>query len=163
MLLRSPGLANILTRLCPDVPIFLLLLQVTDGVEVWLNALAKSMKATLQGTLPGCMRAKDFKAHPSQVLNLEEMCTFTSKAESAIQRGSLPALQKELHGQLQEYTAADYTGYRVMQLKIQALVLDLIHNIEIVDQLLEAQCKVQAAPLGMHTPPPPHTQPGFQS
>lgn len=119
-------------------------LQVTDGVEVWLNELAKSMKATLQGTLPGCMRGKDFKAHPSQILNLEEMCTFTAKAESAIQRNSLPALQKELRGQLQEYTAADYTGYRVMQLKIQALVLDLIHNIEIVDQLLEAQCKVAA-------------------
>lgn len=101
------------------------------------------MKNTLKKALPGCIRQKDFKLNPSQLLNLAEMANFTSKAESAIQRNSLPALQKELRGVLQEYTSADYTGYRVMQLKIQALVLDLIHNLEIVEQLIANRCQVR--------------------
>lgn len=109
---------------------------------MWLNSLAKSMKATLRQALTVCLRAKDFKAHPSQLLNLAEMVNFTSKAESAIQRKSLQQLHRELHNVLQEYTSADYTGYRIMQLKLQALVLDLIHNIEIVDQLISSCCEV---------------------
>ncbi|KAL0018230.1 hypothetical protein WJX79_009392, partial [Trebouxia sp. C0005] len=42
----------------------------------------------------------------------------------------------ELKQQLAEYTAADWEGYRVMQLKIQALVLDLIHHIDVVEALI---------------------------
>ena len=111
-------------------------------MEVWLNDLAKSMVGTLKSGLPGCIKSKDFKTHPSQLLNLAEMVTFTSKAESAIQRNALPQLQKDLRALLAEYTSADYTGYRVMQLKLQALVLDLIHNIEIVEQLISSRCQV---------------------
>ena len=119
-------------------------IQVSEAVEVWLNDLAKSMVGTLKSGLPGCIKAKDFKTHPSQLLNLAEMVTFTSKAESAIQRNALPQLQKDLRALLAEYTSADYTGYRVMQLKLQALVLDLIHNIEIVEQLISSRCQVRA-------------------
>ena len=39
---------------------------------------------------------------------------------------SLYGLQTELRHQLAEYTAADWEGYRVMQLKVQALVKHLL-------------------------------------
>ena len=47
-----------------------------------------------------------------------------------------PHLQGELQQQLAEYTAADWEGYRVMQLKVQALVSCNI-------------CKESAAPEGV--------------
>ena len=65
---------------------------------------------------------------------------FSKKAEVAIRLGALPALHDELRQQLQEYTSFDVEGMRVMQLKVQSLVLDLIHSIDIVEQLQAEFC-----------------------
>lgn len=57
-------------------------------------------------------------------------------AVSASAQGKLAAFRGELMKQLDEYTSYNAEGHRVMQLKLQSLVLDLIHNIDIVDQLV---------------------------
>ncbi|KAL0047749.1 hypothetical protein WJX82_010930, partial [Trebouxia sp. C0006] len=109
---------------------------VSEQVESWLQSLLTGMQATLQGLLTSCMQHTDFKSMPSQVLCLAAAIKFTQQAEQAIEAGKLSSLQAELKQQLAEYTAADWEGYRVMQLKIQALVLDLIHHIDVVEALL---------------------------
>mmetsp|Transcript_17017 Transcript_17017/g.54247 ORF Transcript_17017/g.54247 Transcript_17017/m.54247 type:complete len:3325 (+) Transcript_17017:156-10130(+) len=115
---------------------------VSEAVESWLNDLAKSMKGTLSQMLTKCLSDKSperFNTFPSQVLCLNESVIFTQMAEQAISQGTLAALHAELSQQLAGYTKVKTEGYHVLQLKIKSLVLDLIHNIDIVDQLMKNQ------------------------
>jgi dynein heavy chain 2 len=113
---------------------------VSEAVEVWLADLASSMIKSLQGMLVKCLAEKDYEAFPSQILGLADQVHFCKKAEIAIAQGALPALLAELRDQLQEYTSLDVEGKRVMQLKVQSLVLDLIHSIDVVEQLQKDHC-----------------------
>ena len=125
----------------------------SDKVEGWLSDLETAVRASLQGILRATTQdpagkglraglgAQDFDAMPSQVLCLSEMVRFTSKCEVALQSGALDALRSELRGHLDQYTASDYDGQPVMQLKIKALVLDTIHHLDVVDRLREAGAK----------------------
>ena len=113
---------------------------VTEAVESWLADLSSSMVRTLSGMLVQCLSEKDYEAFPSQILSLADQVHFSKKAEAAITRGTLPALRDELRNQLQEYTSFDIEGMRVMQLKVQSLVLDLIHSIDVVEQLQAEFC-----------------------
>ncbi|KAL3130926.1 hypothetical protein ABBQ38_000251 [Trebouxia sp. C0009 RCD-2024] len=109
---------------------------VSEQVESWLQSLLSVMQTTLQGLLTSCMQHTDFKSMPSQVICLAGSIKFTQQAEQAIQQQQLKTLQADLQQQLAEYTAADWEGYRVMQLKIQALVLDVIHHLDVVETLI---------------------------
>ena len=113
---------------------------VTEAVEEWLADLSTSMVKTLSAMLVKCLSEKDYEAFPSQILSLADQVHFSKKAEVAITRGALPALHDELRQQLQEYTSFDVEGMRVMQLKVQSLVLDLIHSIDVVEQLQAEYC-----------------------
>ena len=113
---------------------------VTEAVEEWLADLSTSMVKTLSAMLVKCLSEKDYETFPSQILSLADQVHFSKKAEVAITRGALPALHDELRQQLQEYTSFDVEGMRVMQLKVQSLVLDLIHSIDIVEQLQAEFC-----------------------
>lgn len=122
-----------------------------DQVEAWLSDLEQCMRATLQGLLsattqePGGrgLRAQlsgdDFQRCSSQVLCLSEMVRFTEKCEAALKTGRLKALEEEIRGFLAQYTAEDYAGQVVMQLKVKALVLDTIHHLDILTRLQEAR------------------------
>ena len=114
---------------------------VSEAVEVWLADIADGMVNSLSNMLVQCLSTKDYEAFPSQVLSLAEQVHFSRKAESAISRGSLRDLSSELGQQLQEYTSFDLEGMRVMQLKVQSLVMDLIHSIDVVDQLRKDRCQ----------------------
>ena len=113
---------------------------VTEAVESWLADLSSSMVRTLSGMLIKCLAEKDYEAFPSQILCLADQVHFSKRCEAAIAQGALPSLLNDLRDQLQQYTSFDVEGMRVMQLKIQSLVLDLIHSIDIVEQLLEETC-----------------------
>jgi dynein heavy chain 2 len=76
---------------------------------------------------------------PSQVLDLAERVTFTRQCEEAVNRGR-PALEKfkgELLERLGQYTSLE-TDEPLVTLKVKALVLDLIHHMDVVDQLIAA-------------------------
>ena len=64
---------------------------------------------------------------------------FTERCESAIGSGKLHSFKKELESQLEGYTSTDISGdgtdASVLELKLKALILDLIHFIDVVDQL----------------------------
>ena len=69
-----------------------------------------------------------------QILCLSEQIRFTEQCEKAIPKGAYSSLLNDLKGQLESYTAAE-PGSPVLQLKLKALILDLIHHIEIVETL----------------------------
>jgi len=113
--------------------------EITENVEHWLHNLSVAMEETLTQMLIDCVKECDYTRFPSQILCLAEMVSFTSRVEVAINNQTLPDLATELRTQLDHYTSTDASDDHLLQLKIQALVLDLIHNIEVVDQLIKTK------------------------
>ena len=71
------------------------------------------------------------------------MIRFTENCEEAIKRGSLMQYLKEVEGQLEGYTNVDLGGVSgteaaVLELKLKALILDTIHNMDVVRFLLDS-------------------------
>ncbi|KAG7470921.1 hypothetical protein MATL_G00119020 [Megalops atlanticus] len=124
---------------------------ISNDVEVWLGDLSTEMKETLKHLLRECVTAGkrgdvDPSRYPSQILCLAEQIQFTEEVESAIRHQSLQQLEVELMAKLEHYTSVDTSAEdvgaadsSVLQLKLKALILDIIHNIEVVKQLIEAQ------------------------
>ena len=74
--------------------------------------------------------------YPSQVLCLAEEIRFCSDCEQTL-NGSrdLHGLKKQLQEQLKTFTSTKVED-AVLQLKLKALILDLIHHIDVVEQLI---------------------------
>lgn len=127
------------------------------------------MKATLKDLLVQCLKASDTGGKgldpgrfPSQVclppvavtrmcitayfqiLCLSEQIRFTDLCEKAIEKNILGSFLEDLKGQLDAYTSTE-PGSHVLQLKLKALILDLIHHIDVVEQLSEAKVKSTGA------------------
>ncbi|XP_054598719.1 cytoplasmic dynein 2 heavy chain 1 isoform X1 [Nothobranchius furzeri] len=119
-------------------------------VEAWLSELSEEMVATLKNLLNECLSAGrkgevDPSRYPSQILCLAEQIQFTEDVEKAIKEQNLQQLEVELNSKLEHYTAVDTssddhsnTESSVLQLKLKALILDIIHNISVVKQLNQA-------------------------
>ena len=120
---------------------------VSEDVEGWLNALTANLEGTLQHMLVECCKqGGQLERYPSQILCLAEMIAFTNKVEAALRAGSAEAvaagLQALLDGyqaQLSEYTSYDTHDDRLLELKLKSLVFDLIHNLDVLRQLLDAK------------------------
>jgi len=113
---------------------------VNERVEDWLESLAVEMRSTLASQLNACLQSKKFNwEYPSQVLCLAACIRFTDDCEHAIDEGrpGLENLQKSLQSTLREFTSHDLSDKPLMQIKMKALVFDLVHNIDVVRQLLE--------------------------
>lgn len=113
---------------------------VSENVEDWLQRLSDTMQVTLRDALKQCLSVKDYRASPGQILGISDLVHFTAKAEHACVSGGLPGLLAELQNQLKEYTSFDSSEHRVLRLKIQGLIIDLIHNRDVVEYLLEQRC-----------------------
>ncbi|NXK72907.1 DYHC2 protein, partial [Amazona guildingii] len=125
----------------------------SNDVEVWLNSLALEMKETLKKMLIDCVEAGkksqgsiDPSLFPSQILSLAEQIQFTEDVESAIKDHDLQQLELELMAKLEHYTSIDNgiqdsgsTESGILELKLKALILDIIHNIDVVKQMNQAQ------------------------
>jgi dynein heavy chain 2 len=118
--------------------------KLTHKVEEWLTLLTKNHKSTLSKLLSECLRSptiSDYDAYPQQVLLIAENIKFSDRCEEAISNSSLSDLNEQLLEMLQNYTSFDLTNQPVMDLKIKALILDLIHNRDVVDQLQAARTR----------------------
>ena len=124
--------------------------KISSEVEGWMSMLSKEMKHTLKELLKECLQdAKrnvglDPLKYPSQILCLAEAIKFSEKCEEAIKSGKLSKLLSELEAQLDSYTSTeleDDENSKVLQLKLKALVLDIIHYIDIVKLLDENRVK----------------------
>ena len=71
------------------------------------------------------------------------MIRFTENCESAISSHGLPNFRSTMMTQLESYTSANIDvsagtqdqGAQILELKLKALILDTIHNIEVIEQL----------------------------
>ena len=111
---------------------------VNEKIEDWLEQLAVEMRTTLAAMLSQCLGAKAFSwAFPSQILCLAQSIEFTENAETAIKEGrsSLDALHAELKETLKGFTSHDLSSEPLMQLKMKSLVFDMVHYIDVVEQL----------------------------
>uniref|UniRef100_A0A3B4GDC8 Cytoplasmic dynein 2 heavy chain 1 n=1 Tax=Pundamilia nyererei TaxID=303518 RepID=A0A3B4GDC8_9CICH len=123
------------------------IVHISSLVEVWLSELSVEMKETLKHLLYECVSAAkkgevDPSRYPSQILCLAEQIQFTEDVERAIKEQNLHQLELELNSKLEVYTtvdtSSDNTESSVLQLKLKALILDIIHNISVVKQLNQA-------------------------
>uniref|UniRef100_A0A8C4HEE2 Cytoplasmic dynein 2 heavy chain 1 n=1 Tax=Dicentrarchus labrax TaxID=13489 RepID=A0A8C4HEE2_DICLA len=126
------------------------LIRISSLVEVWLSELSVEMKETLKHLLYECVSAGkkgevDPSRYPSQILCLAEQIQFTEDVERALKEQNLQQLELELNAKLEHYTTVDTssddnanTESSVLQLKLKALILDIIHNISVVKQLNQA-------------------------
>jgi dynein heavy chain 2 len=111
---------------------------VNEKVEDWLEQLAVEMRTTLAALLSQCLQAKTFSwGFPSQILCLAQAIEFTENAESAIKEGrsGLDSLHSELNETLRGFTSHDLSSEPLMQLKMKSLVFDMVHYIDVVEQL----------------------------
>ncbi|KAI5098641.1 cytoplasmic dynein 2 heavy chain 1, partial [Silurus meridionalis] len=125
-------------------------IAISNDVEVWLSALSAEMKETLKLLLCECVKAVkgggvDPNRFPSQILCLAEQIQFTEDVESAIREQNLHQLELELTAKLEHYTdtnaRTESAESTVLQLKLKALILDVIHNLSVVRELLEVQVR----------------------
>lgn len=115
--------------------------EITEEVEDWLGSLEKEMRATLDDLLKKSLRSKglDLVNSPSQVCCLSEMIAFSDSCAQAIKKGKLANYKQDLLKQLEGYTSFDNKGDNLLFSKAKALILDILHNIDVVDQLTQDQ------------------------
>ncbi|XP_044749353.1 cytoplasmic dynein 2 heavy chain 1 [Coccinella septempunctata] len=125
--------------------------NITKPVEEWLNELVREMHLTIKNLLVQCLedgQAMDPSKYPSQVLCLANSINFTLQCEQAIASMTLPPLLAKYKTRLSQYNslALDFDKdendktdkeSHVLELKLKALILDTIHHISIVEELLD--------------------------
>jgi dynein heavy chain 2 len=111
-------------------------IQITDRVEEWLLKLSNEMKHTLKELLVRCVETHDINSFPSQILCVAESIHFTQDCERYMQAKKLDTYALDLKKSL-----ARYTSYQpddtISRLKVKALVLDIIHNMDVVNYLIK--------------------------
>jgi dynein heavy chain 2 len=113
-------------------------IAVNDEVETWLGELAREMQRTLSADLVRSLQivqdtSRLLAEQPSQLCTLAEMVSFSAKTTSAITRGNLDPVLEELKAKLADLTSR--RGDALQLLKTKSLVLDVIHNLEVVETL----------------------------
>uniref|UniRef100_A0AC35UGK5 Cytoplasmic dynein 2 heavy chain 1 n=1 Tax=Rhabditophanes sp. KR3021 TaxID=114890 RepID=A0AC35UGK5_9BILA len=112
--------------------------EIVSKVEVWLTNLTEHMKETIKRLVKQCLveEALDPSKYPSQVLCLCEEIRFCKQVEEILSKhGDLTKFHQELIDQLGKFTSAKVDD-KILTLKLKALILDLIHHISVVEQLM---------------------------
>jgi dynein heavy chain 2 len=103
------------------------------------------MKYTLKAYTLDCITEskndrKDPDKFPSQILCLCNSIIFTDRCEEAIRSGKIPTLLAQLKEELDSYTNVEispqHSDPKVLELKLKDLILDLIHQIDILESLM---------------------------
>lgn len=113
-------------------------LYVEEEVENWLGKLTIAMQKTLQGLLRGCLKEKSLELakYPAQVVCLAEALRFAQNCSNAITSGKLMSYKQDLNQRLQDLTALTRKASALNAFKLKSLILDVIHSIDILDQLI---------------------------
>jgi dynein heavy chain 2 len=127
-------------------------IAITDpDVEDWLIRLDECMRKTLRAllakccTLPTATTLEAIQQYPSQILQTAEQIIFTRDIETrAMPRaasGGFMEARQAVDEKLDRLTAIDVSQDYVLELKVKALIMDVIHMGEVCDQLTEAGAK----------------------
>ncbi|KAH3831149.1 hypothetical protein DPMN_104411, partial [Dreissena polymorpha] len=127
--------------------------KIVPEVESWLGRLSDEMKDTLKEQLLECLKdanqskgGLDPNKFPSQILCLAEQIRFSQNCETAIKSGNLMNFSREVESQLDSYTSvnlgdSETEEAQVLDLKLKALILDTIHNMDVIHFLLKANIR----------------------
>uniref|UniRef100_A0A158PNV8 Cytoplasmic dynein 2 heavy chain 1 (inferred by orthology to a C. elegans protein) n=1 Tax=Anisakis simplex TaxID=6269 RepID=A0A158PNV8_ANISI len=110
-----------------------------ESLQVWLQDLSDEMRRTIRLLTMNCLREANLDAgkYPSQVLCLAEQIRFCTDCEKTLDKTQdLHAFRQQLSDQLVNYTNSRVDDV-VLELKLKSLILDLIHHIQIVDELIQ--------------------------
>ncbi|CAJ0566765.1 unnamed protein product, partial [Mesorhabditis spiculigera] len=120
--------------------------RLVPQVETWLQHLSDRMASTLRLLTVDALRDDGLNPgkYPSQVLCLAEEVRFCRECERALDSSSLPSLHTSLQHQLTQLTGLQPRDEGLLRLKLKALILDLIHHIDVVQQLITAQARSTA-------------------
>ncbi|CAF3829455.1 unnamed protein product, partial [Rotaria magnacalcarata] len=121
-------------------------IRITTSVEEWLKQLSKEMVSTLEQLLINALQDSKkqigqvpVEKYPSQISCLAESINFTVQCEEAIKNGQLEDFHNDIKKMLEKYTNvhinADSTDGLVANLKYKALIMDTVHNMDVVQQL----------------------------
>jgi len=108
------------------------------------------MKCTLKSLLLECLSEKKDERkspdkYPSQILSVSNAISFTDKCEEAIRSGKLGQLRNNLQQELDAYThvtiQASHPNPKVLELKLKELILDVIHEIDVVEYLISVKTR----------------------
>ena len=116
---------------------------VTAEVESWLAELDREMKITLIAMLWSCVKENDLFKFPSQLLCLSELIHWTQKSHLAIKQMKLPELKADLVHRLKTNTQSKPED-AVTTLKMKSIIMDLIHSIDVADQLITHNVKLES-------------------
>jgi dynein heavy chain 2 len=121
---------------------------ITTNVEIYLSTLVECMIETLKQQTLECMKVLQNHAqaqadlyiqkYSSQILCLAAQVYFTVRCEAAIAIGQqqLATLLQQYENELQALTSIQNTDH-LMTLKYKALVMDLIHHIDVIKQCMK--------------------------
>jgi dynein heavy chain 2 len=110
----------------------------TKDVESWLGNLSDAMNDALSGLLKQSIKNTDnsIEKYPGQLLEISDSVHFTKKAETGIQAGKLVEFKKEMNEKLSSLTSSKAKLKGLSQLKLKNLILDTVHNITVVENLI---------------------------
>ena len=118
--------------------------EITAEVETWLDRLSNEMKMTLATLLQRCVREPRDKImeyiskYPAQILRTAAQINFATDAERVLKDGGgsgLSSFRSQLEERLQTFTFLDLSGEPLLLLKMKALIIELIHMIDVIKTL----------------------------
>ncbi|KAF5303585.1 hypothetical protein FQR65_LT08186 [Abscondita terminalis] len=127
--------------------------DINQPVENWLNTLVAEMQSSLKSLLLECLHEGDNAdplKYPSQILCLADNITFTSNCEQAIVNMALKPLLVNYKTRLNHYSSLNFNentdnslsslddqNSSLIEMKLKALILDTIHYITVIEELLK--------------------------
>ena len=120
----------------------------TPQVESWLLNLESEIRSSLRQRLFDIIREgrdvmreplKSWEKIPSQVISMSKWISFTRKTEEAIRGKRLREVKNEFEEELAQLTSFNLEQESpVTKIKVRCLILDTIHFLSVVDDLLES-------------------------
>lgn len=114
-----------------------------DAVEVWLKTLENEIKNTLKHSIKLCyqrneMHIETIEKFPMQVLCLINSISFTAKLEKSITTMGLHTTVLALKTDIHDFSLLlQKTENPLTQLKIRALLFDMVHHVTTVEYLIK--------------------------
>ncbi|TPX32194.1 hypothetical protein SmJEL517_g04664 [Synchytrium microbalum] len=124
--------------------------KITADIEIWLREFTNEMKSTLRDLVIRAVKAESglsvLQEYPAQVACMCEFVRFSTRCEKAISRRELPAFHAEMSKYLESLTsfdtgavAQDIAERGVLDIRIKSVIMDVIHLIDVIEQLVAAQ------------------------
>eukprot|EP00792_Barthelona_sp_PAP020_P005909 TRINITY_DN2847_c0_g1_i1.p1 TRINITY_DN2847_c0_g1~~TRINITY_DN2847_c0_g1_i1.p1 ORF type:complete len:3695 (-),score=1083.53 TRINITY_DN2847_c0_g1_i1:9-10742(-) len=113
-------------------------------VEIWLNELEKVVSETLKELTYECVQQIDLENYPIQSILLSYSVAFTKAVEKKMEspdissrKSKLEKYKEEISIGMSQYIAVTETCEPLLRMNIKALIFDLVHQLDILQELIE--------------------------